>query len=284
MTPTTPSTTAGHRLLSVQWGPIAAGAIAAAALASVLHAFAMAIGLAVSSAAPTWRDASIALMLLSGVYLLFVAIVSYGFGGYLAGRLAARHAPQVTEEAEKQDAVHGLLVWALATLLTGLFALAVVQTSTRMAAPGGGQAGPTASVGSENIIAFDIDRLFRSERPLQGDITAARAEAGRILLSASSHRGVLPEDRAYLVRLVTSRTGIAQPEAEQRVNDVIARAKDNLSRARRSGVLLAFMAGAAALIGAVAALYAAWAGGRHRDGARLDRTTWSLWGPTSRTA
>src|SRR4051812_44963349 len=42
----------------VQWGPVIAGAFTAAALATVLHAFAGAIGLAVSSAAPTWRDAS----------------------------------------------------------------------------------------------------------------------------------------------------------------------------------------------------------------------------------
>src|SRR5215203_1187487 len=37
----------------VQWGPVFAGAVSAAALATVLHAFAGAIGLAVSSTAPT---------------------------------------------------------------------------------------------------------------------------------------------------------------------------------------------------------------------------------------
>jgi hypothetical protein len=40
----------------VQWGPVIGGAVAAAALALVLHTFAGAIGLAVSSTAPTWRD------------------------------------------------------------------------------------------------------------------------------------------------------------------------------------------------------------------------------------
>ena len=56
----------GFRL---QWGPIIAGAIAAAALAFVLDSFGLAIGLAVSSAAPTWRDTSFALVFLSGLYL-----------------------------------------------------------------------------------------------------------------------------------------------------------------------------------------------------------------------
>src|SRR3954462_11812199 len=71
----------------VYWGPVIAGALTASALASVLHAFAAAIGLAVSSTAPTWRDASIALWILSGIYLVFVALVSYGLGGYVAGLL-----------------------------------------------------------------------------------------------------------------------------------------------------------------------------------------------------
>jgi hypothetical protein len=65
----------------------------AAALALVLHGFAAAIGLSVSSTAPTWRDASVALVLLSGLYLVLAAILSYGFGGYLSGTpaLALRH-------------------------------------------------------------------------------------------------------------------------------------------------------------------------------------------------
>src|SRR6188768_300270 len=75
----------------VYWGPVIAGALTAAALASVLHAFAAAIGLAVSSTSPTWRDASIALWILSGVYLVFVALVAYGVGGYVAGLLRERY-------------------------------------------------------------------------------------------------------------------------------------------------------------------------------------------------
>jgi hypothetical protein len=47
-----------------------------------------------------------------------------------------------------------------------------------------------ASVTDENIIGYDHDRLFRSERPPRGDISYTRSEAARILLTASSHRGV----------------------------------------------------------------------------------------------
>ena len=43
-------------------------------------------------------------------------------------------------------------------------------------------------------------------------------------------------------------------------------AKADIDRARHSGVLLGFFTGAAALLGAVMAWFAACAGGRHRDG------------------
>jgi hypothetical protein len=247
-----------------EWGPVIAGAIAAAALALVLHSFALAIGLAVSSTAPTWRDASFALVALSGLYVILAALASYGLGGYLAGLMRARLSSR--EDAELRDGMQGLLVWALATLLTAVIGLATVQSLTRLGAPSGGQAGPSASVAGENIIAYDLDRLFRSERRNTADLEYPRAEAARILLTTSSHRGMQPEDRAYLVHLTAANTGLAPPDAERRVDEVAARAKENISRARRSAVILAFTAGAAALLGAAAAWFAACAGGHVRDG------------------
>jgi hypothetical protein len=252
----------------VNWGPVIAGAIAAAALSFVLHAFAAAIGMAVSSTAPTWRDASIALVLLSGLYLILVALAAFSLGGYIAGRMRTRMAPATPDEVEFRDGAHGLLVWALAIVLTALLAFAAAQSATRLAAPSGGHSGPAASVGGENIIAYDLDKLFRAERrPPETDMTYTRAEAARILLTSSSHDGVTADDRAYLTRLVAARTGLSAGDAQTRVNTAIESAKTNINRARRSGVILAFMAGAAALLGAAAAWFAACAGGRHRDGA-----------------
>jgi hypothetical protein len=105
------------RILYPEWGPIVAGAIAAAALALVLHAFAVAIGLSVSSTAPTWRDASFALVVLSGLYVVLAALASYGLGGYLAGLLCTRLSSR--EDADLRDGLHGLLVWALAVSWCG---------------------------------------------------------------------------------------------------------------------------------------------------------------------
>jgi hypothetical protein len=245
----------------IHWPAIIGGALAAAALAIVLHSFAAAIGLAVSSTAPTWRDSSVALWILSGIYLVIAALAAYGLGGYVAGWIRSWSTTS-DAEADTTNGLHGLLVWSLATMLTVLLLGVAALTVTQLAAPSGD--GPRASVGSENIIAYDIDRLFRSDgRYPQTDTARARAEAGRILLTASSHSGVSSEDRAYLVRLVAAQTNLTPPDAERRADATILRAKDNINRARRSAVLLAFMAGAAALLGAAAAWFAAISGAEH---------------------
>jgi hypothetical protein len=282
VTDTSASPLAEGTTLNLQWGPIIAGAVAAAALALVLHTFAGAIGLAVSSAAPTWRDASTALVLLSGLYLLLAALASYGFGGYIAARVRSRAVPATAEAVEWRDGMHGLLAWALATLLAGLIAFASLQSLPRLAAPSGASAGPSTSVAGENVIAYDLDRLFRSERRQEGDISYARAEAGRILLTASSHSGLQPDDRTYLARLVAARTGLAQADAERRVDEVVVRARDSIARARRTAVILAFMAGASALLGAVAAWFAATTGGEHRDGRIAPHMLWNWSSPARR--
>jgi hypothetical protein len=179
--------------------------------------------------------------------------------------------------------MHGLLVWALATLLTAVIGLATAQSLTRLAAPPGDQTGPSKSVGGENLIAYDLDRLFRAERRPNADLDYPRSEAARILLTTSSHRGMQPEDRAYLVRLTAANTGLAQPDAERRVEEVAARAKENIARARRSAVILAFMAGAAALLGAAVSWFAAYAGGRVRDRELTPHVLWDWRRPVRRT-
>lgn len=251
----------------IRWSAVFAGTVCGAGLAFILDVFGGAIGLAVSSTAPTWRDASFALAFLSGLYLILTALVSYGFGAYVATRLRSPMA--LTDDVrELHDGYHGLVVWGLMTLTTALLLVIAAAGLPRLAAPSGSGARPGTSVAGENIIAFDLDRLFRdARRPAPGgDMTYNRAEAARILLTTSSHRGMQADDRTYLVRLVESTTGLAPADAQARVNDVATRAKQNIDRARNSGVILAFMTAAAALIGAIAAWFASTAGGRQRDG------------------
>ncbi|HEY7246975.1 MAG TPA: hypothetical protein VH678_24140 [Xanthobacteraceae bacterium] len=262
------------RVNYLQWGPAIAGALLAAALGLVLDSFGAAIGLAVSSTAPTWRDSSAALQVLSGLYLVLVAIAAFGLGGYVAGRMR-RPLPGDAEQVEFRDGTLGLVVWAIALILTALTTLVAAQSLARLGAP----ASATQSAGGENLIAFDLDRLFRAERrPQNTDIRYARSEASRILLTGAGHTGVAPDDRNYLVTITAAETGLARPDAERRVDSIIAQSRDDIRKARRAAVILAFMAGAAALLGAAVAWLASCAGGRHRDGT-APSMTWGWLGP-----
>ena len=100
----TPVAQADSAPLFLQWSPIVLGALAATALSSVLLTFAVTIGLGVTSTAPTWRDASAALAILSGLYLIIQAVLSFGLGGYIAGRIRASISTASREETEQAEA------------------------------------------------------------------------------------------------------------------------------------------------------------------------------------
>jgi len=247
----------------LNWPPVIAGALVASAISLVLIAFGSSIGLSVASTAPTWRNTSATLALASGLFLVLAGVVSFGFGGYVAGRLRRTWTAGLHNDfVEFRDGAHGLVSWALAVVLSGLVAASIAGAVTSRALPSA--ATPTATSG-EALIAYDLDRLFRSDRRPQGDLTYSRAEATRILLAATSREGMKPDDRTYLARVVASQTGVAQPDAERRVDDAVAAATQAVEKARQSCVILGFSVAASLLLGAAAAWYSASLGGQHRD-------------------
>lgn len=264
----------------VSWTPVVIGALVATALSSIMLAFAVSVGLGVSSAAPTWRDASASLALLSGLYLIIQAVISFGVGGYIAGRartgVVSTLDPDITE---RRDGLHGLAAWALAVVLGAI--LAALIGSAALTRSNAASISPARTSAAEPMLSLDLDRMFRpARRPANVDVAEARAEAGRILLTTSSHAGITAEDRAYLIQLVTNTTGLAGPDAERRADTAIVNAKTAIARSRRSGVIVAFSVATALLIGAAVAWAAAAAGGRHRDGEPLP--DWMNSGMTAR--
>lgn len=254
---------------AIRWSSVLAGAFAAAALSFILIGFGVAIGLGVSSSSPTWRDASSALALLSGLYLIVQAILSFGFGGYIAGRIApAAPAPaRIEDDGERRDGLHGLISWALAVLI-GAALLAIIGASAidRSSLRSSGANATSA----EPLLSYELDKLFRvPRRPANTDLRDARAEAGRILLTSSSHSGVSADDRTYLVQQVAALTGLPPAESERRVDGAITASQTAIHHARRSSIIVAFSVAAAALIGSAVAWAAAVAGGRHRNGEPL---------------
>lgn len=248
----------------LKWTPAIAGALIATAFSIVLISFGIAVGLGVASAAPTWRDASVALWLLSGIYLILVALISFGIGGYIAGRLIPNATAADQSEVEHRDGLHGLTAWAIAVVLTVLISTLIATAAASRSTPA--QNGPAATA-AESMLSYELDRMFRPNRRTPNAETALeRAEAGRILLTSSSHSGIAAEDRTYLVQLVSGITGLAVPDAERRVDNTIASSKTAIARSRRSAIIAAFSVAASVLLGAVVAWFAAAEGGRHRDG------------------
>lgn len=215
---TTVSTVPSHDGWTLDWTSIVAGALVAAAVSAILVTFGAAVGLGVSSSSPSWRDASIALWLLSGVFLILQSLVSFGCGGYLAGRVRSPYSSRVAEETERRDGFHGVSSWALAVLIGGVavgFISLAAGRSTALTNP--------PSTTEPSILSYEIDHLFRGPRRLTAADTApVRSEVGRILMTSSSHEGVSSDDRAYLTQLVSTITGLTGVDAEHRVDSIIA--------------------------------------------------------------
>jgi hypothetical protein len=252
-----PIPTPAGPLSYIHWGPGIAGAIVAAATSFVLMGFASSVGLMVTSPSPTWRDASLWLVILSGFWIVVVAVGSFALGGYLAGRV--RSTWRASEhEIEFRDGVHGLIAWAIGVMLgAALLALtATTFTAGNAASP------PRDTAGAPSFLAYELDRLFRPEAAGP----ELRAEAGRIIMRALGRTELPTEDRAQLVRITSSVSGLAPPDAERRVTQVLTDARAAASQARKSAVILGFCLAAALAAAAAAAWMAAGAGGKHRDG------------------
>lgn len=268
----------------VQWSSVIAGAATAAGISFTLLAFGAGIGLSVVSTAPTWRDSSAILWVLSGLFLVLVALAAFGFGGYIAGRMRSAYRAPTVPESEFRDGIHGLVTWGLAILLTAFIGLAGASTLTPMMVPGSGTHGPSVSTTGENILASELDDLFRSTRAVSdANISYQRSEAARILLKTSGNSGVSFEERNYLAGLVQNRTGLPIESAAVRVERVIAASAQELRRARVVAVLQAFMIAAGLLVGAAVAWFSAVEGGRDRQLGRLPVWGWGKSHPLARS-
>ena len=95
----------------VEWTPVIAGALAASALSFVFFTFGSSLGIAIASSSRTWRDASIALAILSGLYVILITIASFGLGGYIAGRLRSRWVTSTAPDEDEIEFRDGMASW-----------------------------------------------------------------------------------------------------------------------------------------------------------------------------
>ncbi len=268
----------------VSWAAVFAGATAAAALSLIL--LMLGLGLGLSSISP-WSYSVSAIGTTTIVWIVFMQLISSGVGGYLAGRLRIRWANVHTDEVYFRDTAHGLLSWAVASLLTvallagGARAILsdAIEAGTSAAPAIAGAVNSVKSSGDSigNPLDYFSDMLLRSDQPASDASTSAiHNEVNRIFVSNMRTVSFSTQDREYLTRLIAKRSGISQRDAEARIDAVYARlnkatsdakesAKEAAESARKAAAHSALWMFVALLCGAFIASLAATVGGRQRD-------------------
>jgi hypothetical protein len=200
----------------------------------VLISFATAIGLAVSSVSPTWRDTSVGLVVLSGAWVVLTAVGSFALGG-------RTHPFDVAnpDEVHFRDGLHGLVVWSVAVIIgAGLTwgTAATINASTSKSSLLNPASSTVNTSGSEpSFLTFGLDRLFWSDNRQQATDAQTRAQAGRILERGLGKRELAKDDHDHLVQLVSARSGLPPADADRRVAQVLSGRKGS-SKCRYSSI------------------------------------------------
>ena len=254
------SAESGNPINYVDWGAIAAGVFISLAVSSVFLAFGSAIGLSVTSFHPSASAPVVGIVIAAGLWLLWVQISSFIGGGYVAGRMRRRIGDAKAHEVEMRDGAHGLIVWAV-NIVIG----AALATWLTLA----GVSGAIGTASNAGAMDYYADRLMRSDAVAGTTAVSAdsqyNAQIGRILAKNLAARTFDETDKAYVVREISSRTGLAEADAQKRLDDTVATLKAQAETARRYAVLFAFLTAASLLISGLAAWWAATTGGKHRD-------------------
>jgi hypothetical protein len=231
---------------------------------------ALGTGLGLSAVSP-WGNSGVSVTTFktgTGLYFIVLGMISSAVGGYLAGRLRTKWTGVHTDEVYFRDTAHGFLAWAFASIL-GAAVLAMPASSlVGGAASGATQAAANAAQSSGPMDGY-VDALLRSDNPAAQPANPADSRGELVRLFTTSFRNgsdMNANDRTYVAKVVSARTGLSQSEAEKRVTEVTAQVKSDLDKARKNAAQLALWLTASLFIGAFSAALAATDGGGLRDG------------------
>jgi hypothetical protein len=269
------------RFQYLEWGPVVAGAIGAAAISFVLLTFGSALGLSAISPYPYRGLSAPTFLVVATLYIALVQVCSYAAGGYLAGRMRTPWADGTESERHFRDGAHGFAVWALGLVISaavvasgvgGAAKTAIEATSAVTAGAAGGATGAaTSSV--PNPAQYATDLLLRpSANATQDRGPVDPASLARVFARSLASGSLSDEDKGYLGVVVARQTGLSQADAEKRVDGAYAearkaeqKARDLANEARRKTALAGFLTAATFAIACAAACVAAGLGGRDRD-------------------
>ncbi len=217
-----PDTMTVGRAPIVDWAAIFAGAALATAIGLILLTFGAALGLSVASPYDGEGMAPAAFAIAAGLWLLWVQLLSFGAGGYVAGRLRPRMGDATEHEVDVRDGLHGALVWAVGVIAAALIASAtlggaataartadspsdVVQSVTEVAdeavAEGAAEEAATAETAEEAAAPADEHRaeVARKFTIISAFITAASLLAGGVIAMFAAGLGGRHRDESTRV-------------------------------------------------------------------------------------
>ncbi|HEC73924.1 MAG TPA: hypothetical protein ENI26_06065 [Methylophaga aminisulfidivorans] len=271
---------------SVSWAAIFSGAITAAAMTLLLLILGFGLGFSVIS---PWQDEGLSMEVIgisTIVWLTITQILASGLGGYIAGRLRTRWVGIHLDESYFRDTAHGLISWAVATLIVAT----LVVSSVGAAITGTAKTGAALTTGvastapmlsnaiteSSDYVTNALLRTETGEEIAQRADGNVRSELSNIVVKSLRDGELNENDKQYVVRLVATYTDLNQQQAEQRVNTVIDRAVKAAAKTEQAAreaadeaLSIATFASLwlfiALLIGAFIGSLMATVGGRQRD-------------------
>lgn len=288
----------------VSWGAIFSGVFIAAAAYVALLILGTGLGFTVVSA---WNFQDYTTGAIGGtalVWIVLTQIISLGGGGYVAGRLASEANNQRNQGTHFYDIAHGLLVWALSSMMVALLlgtvtsslfsgGLSLVTAISKGAGAGMGAGATYAlapgydnfAIGGENDpVNYALDLLLRPESAENAHDASSsptmsneqKKEIARIFMTSVKNNSMSEEDKKYVAQLVTQFTGMPQTEALKRVDATIEqldsalnkaneRIKETFDNARHATAAAALWSFATLLFGALVTAGAACYGGNWRQ-------------------
>ncbi len=160
---------------AASWGAIIAGAFTAAGVTLILLALGSGLGFAATSPWPNAGISGLTLAVTAAIWLIITQWLSAAVGGYMAGRLRTRWIGTHVHEVFFRDTAHGLITWALASVLVaGIAGSGVLATI--------GAAGAVATQAGQPAPQLSAERSRPTRR------TTLTVHCGRQIQPRRQHR------------------------------------------------------------------------------------------------